>query len=69
MMDMKKEYDFSKGIRSKFYRANTVLNLPIYLDPDVAKFVDKYAKLKKVDTQKVVNNILRSNKSLIQYLQ
>ncbi len=34
---MKKEYDFSKGERGKFYRPDAVLNIPIYLEPDVAK--------------------------------
>ena len=36
---MKKEYDFSKGERGKFYRPETELNIPIYLEPDVAKVV------------------------------
>jgi hypothetical protein len=31
---MKKEYDFSKGVRRKFYRGNTKVNLPVYLDDD-----------------------------------
>lgn len=34
---MKKEYDFSKGERGKFFRADAELNIPVYLDPDVAK--------------------------------
>ncbi|MGC9995768.1 MAG: hypothetical protein ABSE79_10625 [Terriglobia bacterium] len=34
---MKKEYDFSKGERGKFFRPDAELNIPVYLDPDVAK--------------------------------
>ncbi len=34
---MKREYDFSKGERGKFFRPNAELNLPVYLDPDVAR--------------------------------
>jgi hypothetical protein len=34
---MKKEYDFSKGERGKFFRPNAELNVPVYLEPDVAK--------------------------------
>ena len=34
---MKKEYDFSKGQRGKFFRPNTELSIPVYLEPDVAK--------------------------------
>ena len=56
---MKKEYDFSKGVRGKFYRPDIELNLPVYLESDVAKFVRKYAKKKNVDTQTVVNEWLR----------
>jgi hypothetical protein len=43
----KKEYDFSKGVRGKFYRPNAKLNLPIYLDDDIADFIQTYAKRKK----------------------
>jgi len=35
---MKKEYDFSKGERCKFYRTDIQLNLPVYLEPDVRKY-------------------------------
>lgn len=66
---MKKEYDFSKGVRGKFYRPNAHLNLPIYLDEDIAEFVEKYAKKKKVDAQTAVNEILRSNKEMVRALQ
>jgi hypothetical protein len=66
---MKKEYDFSKGVRGKFYHENASLNLPIYLDADVAKFVQEFAKRKKVDSQTVVNKILRGNKDMIQSIQ
>jgi len=66
---MKKEYDFSKGVRGKFYRPNVRLNLPIYLDEDIAEFIQKYAKRKKVDAQTVVNKLLRNNKEIIQAIQ
>jgi len=69
MSAMKKEYDFSKGFRGKFYRPNVRLNLPIYLDKDVAEFVHKFAKRKKLDSQTVVNKLLRSNKEIIRAIQ
>jgi hypothetical protein len=62
---MKKEYDFSQGERGKFYRPDAKFNLPIYLDPDVAEFVQKYAKKKKIDAQSLVNKLLRSNKEIV----
>ncbi len=66
---MKKEYDFSQGVRGKFYRPNVRLNLPVYLDDDIAEFIQRYAKRKKVDVQTVVNEILRSNKEMLQALR
>ena len=63
---MKKEYDFSKGERGKFYRPNTRLNLPVYLDDDVAKFVQQFAKRKRLDAQTVVNKLLRKSRDTIQ---
>ena len=66
---MKKEYDFSKGTRGKFYRPNVRLNLPVYLDEDIADFIQRYARRKKVDAQTVVNEILRNNKEMLQSLR
>jgi hypothetical protein len=67
--EMKQEYDFSKGVRGKFYQPDARLNLPVYLDDDIAEFVQRYAKRKKVDMQTIVNDMLRSNKELLQALQ
>ena len=67
--EMKKEYDFAEGERGKFYRPNLRLNLPIYLEEDIADFIQKYARRKKTDAQTVVNRILRSNKELIQLIR
>jgi len=63
------EYDFSQGVRGKFYRTDVRLNLPIYLDEDIADFIQKYAQRKKLDVQTVVNEILRSNKEMLQALR
>ena len=66
---MKKEYDLSKGERGKFYRPGVKLNLPIYLDDDVAEFIQKYARRKKMDAQTAANEILRVNKEMLQALR
>lgn len=44
---MKKEYDFSKGERGKFYRPKAMLNLPVYLEPDVQARLSKAAQKRK----------------------
>jgi len=66
---MKKEYDFSNAVRGKFYRKDVQLNLPIYLDKDIAEFIHKVANQKKTDSQSVVNKMLRGNKEIMQAFQ
>ena len=63
---MKEEYDFTKGERGKFYRPNAILNLPVYLDPDVLDYFSSKAKAKGIDMQKLVNELLRKDMALIQ---
>ncbi len=60
-MKMRKEYDFSKGERGKFYRQDMKLNIPIYLDDEVSAFVDKIAAKKGIDRSSVVNQLLRGD--------
>ena len=66
MKKMKKEYDFSKAVRGKFYRADAGLNLPVYLDEDVSEFIRDFAKRKKTDPQTAVNKLLRNSKEIYQ---
>ncbi len=66
---IKKEYDFSEGVRGKFYYKNVQLNIPIYLDNDVAEFIQAAARKKKMDSQTIVNKMLRCNKEIIQTIQ
>jgi len=61
---MKKEYDFSKGERGKFYAPRAKLNLPVYLDPDVRGFVERIAKSKRSDVSTVVNKLLKTDMRL-----
>lgn len=58
---MRKEYDFSKGERGKFYHPDAKLNIPIYLDEEVSAFVDKIAAEKGLDRSSVVNELLRGD--------
>lgn len=65
---MKKEYDFSKGVRGKFYNADAEFNLPIYLNPEIADFVEKLAVKKETDRSEIVNMLLNREKEIIEYL-
>ena len=56
---MRKEYDFSKGERGKFYRPDIKMNIPIYLDEDVSIFIEKIASKKGIDRSSLVNELLR----------
>ncbi|MBM2814923.1 MAG: hypothetical protein HW421_1685 [Ignavibacteria bacterium] len=58
---MKKEYDFSKGIRGKFYNPDAILNIPIYLEPEVKEFIEALASKKQVNMQELVNSIIKNN--------
>lgn len=58
---MKKEYDFSKGQRGKFYRPGVDLNVPINVEPDVAKVVRHRARKKDASVGAVVNEWLRKD--------
>lgn len=64
--EMKKEYDFSKGVRGKFYRANARFNMPIYLDSKVRRFVERIAESRGSDVSAVVNRLLRSDMELVE---
>ena len=58
---MRKEHDFSKGERGKFYQPDVELNLPIYLEPDVAKFLRELAQAKDMAIESIVNDWLRQD--------
>ena len=58
-MSMKKEYDFSKAERGKFYRPGARLNLPVYLDPDVQARLTKAAQKRHEDVDSLVNRLLK----------
>ena len=63
---MKKEYDFSKGERGKFFRKNAKLNLPVYLDEEVQDYLQERARSKGVEVAELVNEMLRQDIRLIE---
>ncbi len=65
-VERKNEYDFSKGERGKFYNPDGELNLPIYLDREIAEFVQKLSVKKKIDRNKLVNKLLRKDMEIME---
>jgi len=55
---MKKEYDFSKGTRGRFYSPKKI-STTIRLDDDVLLYLKKLASIKKIKYQTLLNSILR----------
>jgi hypothetical protein len=58
---MRKEYDFSKGERGKFFHRDMKLNIPIYLEDQISQAVEKIASKKGIDRSAVVNALLKED--------
>jgi len=58
---MKREYDFSKAVRGKFYRRGAELRLPIYLDAKLQRKIERLAQKRGKDVSEVVNQLLRKD--------
>jgi hypothetical protein len=63
---MKKEYDFSKGVRGKFSNLDGEFNLPIYLEPEIDRFIQRLSDEKKLDRSQVVNRLLKKDREIIE---
>lgn len=55
---LKDEYDFSKGIRGRFYRPRKI-STSMRLDNDILLYLKKIAGEKKVGYQTLINAVLR----------
>jgi hypothetical protein len=56
---MKKGYDFSKGERGKFYRKDTQLNIPVYLDSETLSLVMTIAERQNTDVSTLVDKMVK----------
>ena len=65
---MKKEYDFSKAERGKFYSKAVKLRLPIYLDIKLQSLLQKMAQKKHKGVTEMVNHLVRKEVELLQDL-
>jgi predicted HicB family RNase H-like nuclease len=62
---MQNEYDFSGGERGKFFRKEAVLQVPIYLDPQVREYLSARAKAEGIELNQLVNELLKRDIELI----
>lgn len=62
---MKKEYDFSKGERGKFYHPDAELYLPIYLEQDTIEILRKFSERKGVKITAIVNEWIKKDISIV----
>jgi hypothetical protein len=65
---MRREYDFSKAVRGKFYRKDAELRLPIYLDPKLQRKLGRLARKKGKDVSEMVNQLLRKDIEFLEEL-
>ena len=63
---MKAEYDFSKGERGKFFRSDSEMRLPIYLDADIQRYLAERAADKGVPLGEMVNGLLKREIQIIE---
>ncbi len=55
---MRREYNFSKGVRGKFCRPGAKLLIPVYLEPKVQAAVAARAAKDGVGVSEIVNRLL-----------
>lgn len=63
---MRREYDFSKGVRGKFYRKGAELRLPIYLDVKLQKQIERLAEKNGKNVNELVNQLVQREVELIE---
>jgi hypothetical protein len=65
---MRREYDFSKAVRGKFYRKGAELRLPIYLEPKLQRKLERIARTKGKDVGDMVNQWLQKDVKFLEDL-
>jgi cytidylate kinase len=65
---MKREYDFSRAVRGKFYRKGAELRLPIYLDAKLQRKLERLARKRGKDIGDIVNRLLKKDVDFLEDL-
>ena len=64
--EMKREYDFSKAVRGKFYHKNARLRLPIYLDAKVQEQLQRLSRKNGKALDAMVNQMVQKEMELFE---
>ena len=64
--DMKDDYDFTGGVRGKFFRAGAALVPPVHLEPDVLAYLQARATARGTSLSALVNDLLKHDIALIE---
>jgi hypothetical protein len=60
--EMRPAYDFSRGERGKHYAGpDALFHIPVYLDPDVQRFLMEKAASKGIELERLVNDLLKND--------
>lgn len=66
---MKTQYDFSQGIRGKFFNQDAHMSVLIYLEDENLAFVAAVAERKNSDISTIVNGLISSDRNIADILK
>lgn len=64
--DVPDQIDFTAGTRGEFYRPDTKLNLPVYLDAEVLAYLSAIASRKGVELSALANDLLKKEIAILE---
>lgn len=64
--DMPGEIDFSKGVRARFFKPGTRLDVPVYLEAEVQDYLAARANARGIEVAQLVNELLKKDIELIE---
>ena len=63
---MKREYDFSKAVKGKFYRKGAEIRLPIYLDAKLQVRLERMSEKNGEEISEIVNQLVKKEIEVIE---
>jgi len=63
------EIDFARGTRGQFHQPGVRLNLPVYLDEDIQRYLSDIASKKGVPLSELANDLLKKEIAILATLK